>query len=267
MMGSLVLLWFVSYLFFLNPWNKEIQRSQQKIRSLKENIGSLYQGEESFGEEIVAEKEEQNQKLKTRIQELVQKLQWEGVVNKTSSVLEFRSQYDQKKDRLQQEANKAGISVDESLGFPRSLPPSIHEKYWISMELGSYLISQLLQSGNKEDSLKSIDKIYYPKLEEALEEKKFLVEYPVEITITCSYSFLIKAIHRFSQPPSLKIQQIGFPLLTITEMVVLAGKEGLIESKVRFVAWKINPEGEIAPDAEKKQTPVAPQNIPIWERY
>ncbi|NUM36237.1 MAG: hypothetical protein HUU50_16975 [Candidatus Brocadiae bacterium] len=266
---SLLALWLVPYLFFLNPWNREIQKRQTKIRSLKDNILGLYQGENALQQESFSEKEEQSKMLRLRLQEISKKLQWQGVSPRSDSILEFRSRYDQSKAKLQQEANKMGISVDETLGIPRNLPSAINQKYWISLELGCYILSRLLQTGEKKEAILSIDKIHYPDLqEESRVENQFMVGYPVELSITCSYSFLLKAFHGFSQVASFPPDSIGFPFLTMEEMAVSATpKSDIVEAKLRLVAWRIFPEGTFVPDAEKKQSPVVPQNIPIWERY
>lgn len=251
---SLLALWLVPYLFFLNPWNREIQKRQTKIRSLKDNILGLYQGENALQQESFSEKEEQSKMLRLRLQEISKKLQWQGVSPRSDSILEFRSRYDQSKAKLQQEANKMGISVDETLGIPRNLPSAINQKYWISLELGCYILSRLLQTGEKKEAILSIDKIHYPDLqEESRVENQFMVGYPVELSITCSYSFLLKAFHGFSQVASFPPDSIGFPFLTMEEMAVSATpKSDIVEAKLRLVAWRIFPEGTFVPDAEKK---------------
>ncbi len=267
--AAILFLWMLPYFCFLRPWNKDIKKNHAKIQVLKDNIVSLLQGEESLQQETSDEKEEQNKKLTNRIQEIIQKIEWQQSVNKSNSVLEFRSQYDQKKAKLQQEANRIGIPVEETLGFPRSLPATIEENYWISLELGSYIISQLLQMGNKEDILQSIQKIHYPKLQETSGgNRAFFLEYPVELTMLSSYSFILKIIHFFSEPAFLKNSNRPFPILVIREISLLhSSKPDIIEAKICFAACKIVPDGEISPGTEKQQKPITPQTIPIWERY
>ncbi len=262
-MGVLIISFFILQYFY-----KENQSLQAKISSLNSNIADLYQDKNPPNQHTLNQFQHKQQTLQTIMSYLDKNINLTTPEKYSTSVVEFRSQFDEKLRQLRLHANRVGVKLGDSLGFSQPLPDTIPEYYWIHLNLGFKVMEDILTMAESQKELSQIVSFNFPdldKFETNTLTEKFLKYYQIEIILESSYSFTLKVMHNFSQPTQ---EKNNTPFLSIREANFSMGKQVEdVQSKIRFVGIKINPHGTLEQKIEEKNNPQSTQTTPLWERY
>jgi hypothetical protein len=268
----IVILWCLCYFLVWLPNITGISVARKKTNHLTQEIAVLSSANTSLAEESIAEMELQHKQSALKLAELMPQVHYNIEPPKNSSLTYFRSHLNQKVLDLRNKANRLGIALDESLGFPATIAANnFYEGYWLSLELVSQVVSLLLELSGEERTIQEISKIGHPSLGKN-SSAAFVRETPLEFTIQAKLAVIMKVVAKVSQPRVKKNGEEGAGLFLQLNQLVLETTpgvtDGTVQAKFTLNALQIYPQGQISVTPDSVPAAKSPeQTTPIWERY
>lgn len=259
--SSVAILWLVVSFIIIAPKYKQIKKYQGRLDVAGKDLQSLCSENFVLHPEELERLKKQSQQWDQQIGDGAKILGTQPSKNFDTSVVEFRSYWDEQIRRWHQQANKLGITLGDSMGFSQSLPSIIPNHYWTQAELSSHFMSQLLQLAESHHQLYRVVQLDIKNLDKPVPPESFLRPFYIEVVFESSYTYLLELTQILSKPSP----QGSF--LSISELNLNLGNQpDSVIIKLQLIGYYIQPKGSLSVKIENTQD-TNYQTVPLWERY
>lgn len=200
--AAVAAIWIAS-LLILAPAASGIDEDRQEIQRLTDAIAALHRENIAPDGDLLEKAHRHNEMLCQQVQEIADKIHSsvrEEIPENSAAF--FNSRCKQKLARMERRAGQLKVQLQTRV-FPESTSDkTLHDGYWDALEVGTDLVSILLELAGKTESLRRISEISYPRLQQPWSTQRTMVrDFPVKMTLESEFSYIMKLFGRCSQAP------------------------------------------------------------------
>lgn len=251
--------WLICYLFILKPSENQVKKLQKEIKGLSSNIKSLYEQSYNLQEEFIEQKEVIRNNISNMIGEFEVKVNISSINYNNTSILDFKSDLNNKSLVLQQKANSVALEFPYGLGFDNI--STVSQGNWICLNLIDEVLNRFMTVCEHIHSESKILSITYPNIHD-FSEKSFMNTMSIELLLETNYTLLHNFLNNLIQ-----VSQKNKTYFCISELQTNAISSSLLRSKLTITALYIKRDGVLQEEKIETPTDKTSPGGNIWDLY